>query len=132
MNKSNKGKSNPVTLDKMEDNVLSSINKIMIDTGLVKICNSYNPKDDTFSFDDSVYKGIVASMYRVITGFAQRNIEASEATTKTVRYGSKTAKANPLTKVAIEQRDILEKEGFFDLCDVLEDAQKALYPRKSA
>ena len=132
MNKSNKGKSNPVTLDKMEDNVLSSINKIMIDTGLAKVCNSYNPKDDTFSFDDSVYKGIVASMYRVLTGFAQRNIDLSDSTIKQSRYGSKTAKANPLTEVARQQREILENEGFFDLCDVLDDAQKALYPRKSA
>ena len=66
------------------------------------------------------------------TGFAQRNIDLSDSTIKQSRYGSKTAKANPLTEVARQQREILENEGFFDLCDVLDDAQKALYPRKSA
>tara|TARA_R110000744_G_scaffold228177_4_gene346180 strand:- start:1930 stop:2334 length:405 start_codon:yes stop_codon:yes gene_type:complete len=131
MNKSNTNKPNPISIAKAEDAVFDSIGDILKVTGLVKICTSYNPKDDTFDMTkDNVYKGLTATILRVITNFAQANLDLSEQVTSqsSSRYGSKKATVNPMVAIAKEQRVILEDAGFYEICDTLNDTQQAMYP----
>ena len=131
MNKSNTKKPNPISIANAEDAVFEAIGTMIKVTGVVSICTSYNAKDDTFDMTkDPVYKGLTASLLRVFTKFAQSNIELAEQTVAEdkPRYGKATSKTNPLVEIAKKQQPKLEDAGFFDICDVLEDTQQAMYP----